>query len=1175
MKFDDFINNKSVSSTTPTQEIREVKAESEEMDSRYRIKPENEQSRLNVVRKPILSTAQVQERKQMPSLELLQQNLVSCMKIVDDVVMKGYLTKLDSDDVAVNEADTKEIEQLKDIQFFRITEIVYQEGEFSLHKLATVFNTLGHRPCTLVMMIKSDGNTNEFYLGVRSRWMDSSSGTMREMLKQSLAGMFPGSHGADYYADELEKDIENMELGALSSVTCVADFRQDVEGTGNNQFVQGIEKFIDSMHGKSYRAIFVADSIGHEELVQAKREYENICTQIAPFVDMQMSFSTSSSSGTSTGETEGNAQSQNYNVNQAVSTNTNISRTHTTTTAESDTVSDSKGETDTTSEGNSKTKGLTHGKSSSTSEGTSTGVHAGIGGGSGSPLTRVGKLNPLMMIFSQTNAGFNYNKSTTTTTGESHSESCSDTISKTLSHGISNTRTIGKSRTTSQGDALGESTGEGRTSGTSYSVGSTVNFATSRTLTDTLGTSQGITLNARNLSLQSMVERLEKQLKRIEECESFGMWNFAAYFVGTAAADTASAANVYRSVVSGTKSGIECSAINTWTDDEKLRLLTPYVKNFLHPRFRYQGFDNDGTHYTDVTPAVWVSTKELTLHMGFPYHSVKGLPVIEHAAFAQEVLSKSRDEKKIDMGCIHHLGDDNSDTRVELDLKSLSMHTFITGSTGAGKSNAVYHLLSEAQKHSIPFLVVEPAKGEYRKVFTQAECFGTNPRLGDILQLNPFAFPAEIHVLEHVDRLVEIFNVCWPMESAMPSVLKESIEKAYIRVGWDIDGSTNIHGDNIFPSFADVDAMLNETIKTSSYSAEVQGNYIGALGTRMKSLRNGINGRIFTKQEMDLSLLFDQTAVLDLSRIGSMETKAFIMGIVVLKLQEYRTARAKEMNSPLKHLTVLEEAHNLLKKTSTEQSASSANVQGKSVEMITNMIAEIRTYGEGFVIVDQAPNLLDTAAIRNTNTKIVLRLPEGNDRSAIGASMALSEKQVNELSKLPTGVAAIYQNDWQEAVLCKIAKFDQDNLSVTDKPSLYERENAAIRKLLHNVLAEDKESLSDDERKLLRKWIDRLEATPMEKMVLLSALKGNDLTTRNKFVVVRIICSNVLRDNVLKRLKERSDCVKLMKKILKRRYDIQDEDIIMQQLDSVCTEVLSEILVKEKKTVKDKGDVSK
>ncbi|MBR3623973.1 MAG: ATP-binding protein, partial [Selenomonadaceae bacterium] len=106
--------------------------------------------------------------------------------------------------------------------------------------------------------------------------------------------------------------------------------------------------------------------------------------------------------------------------------------------------------------------------------------------------------------------------------------------------------------------------------------------------------------------------------------------------------------------------------------------------------------------------------------------------------------------------------------------------------------------------------------------------------------------------------------------------------------------------------------------------------------------------------------------------------------------------------------------------------------------MITNAIAEIRTFGEGFVIVDQAPNLLDTAAIRNTNTKIVLRLPEGSDRAVAGASMALSEKQIAELSKLPKGVAAIYQNEWQEAVLCKVDKFEKENLPISEKPTLYE-----------------------------------------------------------------------------------------------------------------------------------------
>jgi hypothetical protein len=123
-----------------------------------------------------------------------------------------------------------------------------------------------------------------------------------------------------------------------------------------------------------------------------------------------------------------------------------------------------------------------------------------------------------------------------------------------------------------------------------------------------------------------------------------------------------------------------------------------------------------------------------------------------------------------------------------------------------------------------------------------------------------------------------------------------------------------------------------------------------------------------------------------------------------------------------------------LKKTSTEQTSEGANLVGKSVEMLTNAIAEIRTFGEGFVIVDQAPNLLDTAAIRNTNTKIVLRLPESTDREVTGGAMALNEQQFTELSKLPTGVAAVYQNDWQEAVLCSLPQY---------KPSLFRRHKDA------------------------------------------------------------------------------------------------------------------------------------
>lgn len=122
-------------------------------------------------------------------------------------------------------------------------------------------------------------------------------------------------------------------------------------------------------------------------------------------------------------------------------------------------------------------------------------------------------------------------------------------------------------------------------------------------------------------------------------------------------------------------------------------------------------------------------------------------------------------------------------------------------------------------------------------------------------------------------------------------------------------------------------------------------------------------------------------------------------------------------------MTVLEEAHNILKRTTTEQNTENPNVAGKSVEMISNAIAEMRTYGEGFVIVDQSPSAVDISAIRNTNTKIIMRLPDESDRRLVGKSAGLKDDQLDEIAKLPKGVAVVYQNDWVDPVLCKIQKY--------------------------------------------------------------------------------------------------------------------------------------------------------
>jgi hypothetical protein len=313
-----------------------------------------------------------------------------------------------------------------------------------------------------------------------------------------------------------------------------------------------------------------------------------------------------------------------------------------------------------------------------------------------------------------------------------------------------------------------------------------------------------------------------------------------------------------------------------------------------------------------------------------------------------------------------------------------------------------------------------------------------------LLKINPFSFPEDIHVLEHIDRLVEIFNVYWPMYAAIPAILKEAIIHAYEQCGWDLEYSVNENKVSI-PTFKDILNSLEEVIQQFAYDVETKGNYVGTLVTRVKSLTNGINGQIFCSKELDSELLFDQNVIVDLSRVGSSETKSLIMGILVMRLSGYRMSNANGMNQPLKHVTVLVEAHNILKRTSTEQQSESSNVLGKSVEMLSNAIAEMRTFGEGFIIADQSPSMLDMSAVRNTNTKIIMGLPDEMDRRLIGKSAGMKDEQLDEIIKLPQGVAVVFQNDWMEPVLCKINYFNQSS-KLYQEANLEQTVNIPVKK---------------------------------------------------------------------------------------------------------------------------------
>lgn len=733
-------------------------------------------------------------------------------------------------------------------------------------------------------------------------------------------------------------------------------------------------------------------------------------------------------------------------------------------------------------------------------------------------------------------------------------------FTKSHSTGYSKNTSTSTSNTTSSSTTRGEST--------SYSKNSTE--STTHTEGRTIGTSNQVQLTMQNKTLLNIMEKIEYQLKHIEECESTGMWECATYILSDFQETSEMGASIYKSIIKGEQSGIETSAINCWTrqDEYKVSLFKDYIMHFIHPEFDYP------TNFCTIpiTAASLVSSNELAIHMGLPRHSICGFPVIEHAEFSEEVIKydQSKIDRSFSLGYIFSMGE-KTKTKVELDIDSLTMHTFITGSTGSGKSNTVYEILNQVKmKYQIPFLVIEPAKGEYKNIFgkfSDVTVYGTNPNITQLLKINPFKFPQGIHILEHLDRLIEIFNVCWPMYAAMPAILKEAMENAYIGLGWDLNTSENKKGD-IYPNFMDLLEHIENVIEDSKYSSHSKGDYSGALLTRVRSLTNGLNGQIFSEDDVSDTELFDKNVIVDLSRIGSSETKALIMGLLIMKLNEYRMNTDK-MNRSLAHLTVLEEAHHLLKRISTNQSSESANVLGKSVELLSNSIAEMRTYGEGFIIADQSPSLLDISVIRNTNTKIVLRLPERTDRELVGYAANLNDEQIKELAKLKCGVAAIYQNNWIKPVLVQVNAFntlqlEQNNVynkktdfsikePVKDITDLNE-----IRKQLIYLLIQGRISKKlDFDIVAIEKHLKQLKLSSAQQGLIQEFIEDYkeeeqlDIWNRTQFNTLSRIVTNVLdlRNKVEQKIQIASDfedLTELLEQIIIQKVPTIDQEVILE-----------------------------
>ena len=531
---------------------------------------------------------------------------------------------------------------------------------------------------------------------------------------------------------------------------------------------------------------------------------------------------------------------------------------------------------------------------------------------------------------------------------------------------------------------------------------------------------KSISQNVVNKQIEAASEHLFYHSKRFETGKAIGCWSVGVYLLSDSKHDLQSASMQLKSIVSGQESIFEPIRIHHIQDvvDEILpqtlgSMDAPIIKigtpngYFQHPL---------GEHFNDLRTVL--TTKELSYFINFPMHTVPGISVVDSSP---EFCLNEQKEIGIPFGHLLYGGTETT-LKYQIPASALSRHTLISGINGSGKTNTVEAILNNTGR--LPFLVIEPAKTEYvdwaiehnkANPSTPIDVYipGCNRYRGKFepkkLKLNPFDIvwlnkDQEPNVLSHIDRLKSTFAAAFPMYDILPVLMEDLIYSIYQNKSTDWLTQEPVFGKTMPPTLNSMSMGVEKVIGGRGYEPRVEQNMKACLNTRIDSLKRGWKGQMLnTMKSTSWKELFERPVVINLSYVGDDVDKGFFMSLILQFLYEYISAKVEIgqidfNNNECKHLTIIEEAHRVMSKCDNMELP-----QYKTAMMFSNMLSEIRAYGEGMVLVDQVPTRLISDAIKNTNLKIVHRLVAEDDSKALAEAMSLSDTQRKLISKLLTG----------------------------------------------------------------------------------------------------------------------------------------------------------------------------
>lgn len=539
-----------------------------------------------------------------------------------------------------------------------------------------------------------------------------------------------------------------------------------------------------------------------------------------------------------------------------------------------------------------------------------------------------------------------------------------------------------------------------------------------RTETESWSDSASITLV--DAVARACDELLAQHAARIRAGRGGGWWRAAVYLVAENQATLQTLARGLRAVMAGDGAGLEPlrivpvapALVRESMLSARVLEMRPIEAASAHPL---------GAAFEAL--ATCLTSEELAVLVAPPRQELPGLMLRDRGEFAVTVptpvedafeLGRVRDTAAGDYGpaCIT--------------ARSLNEHVLVLGTPGSGKTNTCMHLLTQAhERFQVPFLAIEPAKAEYRRL---EQMLGDRLRIysvggtnGNPLRLNPLAPIPGASLLGHIDLLKAVFNASFAMHPGMPQILEQALHEAYEDRGWNLyTGINETLGPDpslsaaalLTPCLADLHDQIEAVMQTKGYVGEVRSNLGAALQSRLKGLMLGAKGLCLnTRRSIAPAELFERPVVLELHELRDDEEKAFVMAVVFMLLYQYSEVRQHLLpegrREQLQHLTLIEEAHRLLA-DSPRSAGSEADPRGKAVALFADMLAELRALGEGFIIAEQIPTKLAPDTLKNTNLKIIHRLTAPTERAVAGQSVNLNEQQLRAMSQLSKGLAIVH-----------------------------------------------------------------------------------------------------------------------------------------------------------------------